>query len=181
VNQLKHPATIIAAVALFLALGGGAWAGATGLISGSKIKNNSIGVKKLTKAAVKSLHALPKGTTLRGVFLAEGQSTGVHAATVGDNISFGWTLNSAPTEHFIKVGDAVPSGCSGTPENPGAAPGNLCVFEVENLNVDDSLSEVWSPPADNANDAEAYGAAVYTRSAGAGVYEFGGSWAVTAP
>ncbi len=55
-KQLKHPATIIAALALFLAIGGGAYAAATGLISGSQIKNNSIPAKKLTKGAIKSLH-----------------------------------------------------------------------------------------------------------------------------
>jgi hypothetical protein len=54
VKQLKHPATVIAALALFVALGGGA-AWASGLISGSKIKNHSIPAKKLTKSAVKAL------------------------------------------------------------------------------------------------------------------------------
>jgi hypothetical protein len=60
VKQLKHPATVIAAIALFVALGGGAWAATTGLISGSKIANNSIAEKKLTKSAVMDL----KGTLL---------------------------------------------------------------------------------------------------------------------
>ena len=55
-NHLKHPATIIAAVALFAAIGGGTAAYASGLISGSQIKNHSIAAKKLTKSAVKSLH-----------------------------------------------------------------------------------------------------------------------------
>ena len=45
-KQLKHPATIIASVALFLALGGGAVAYASGLINGSQIKNHSIPAKK---------------------------------------------------------------------------------------------------------------------------------------
>ena len=52
---LKHPATVIAALALFVALGGGA-ALASGLISGSQIKNHSIATKKLTKKAIASLH-----------------------------------------------------------------------------------------------------------------------------
>jgi hypothetical protein len=56
VKQLKHPATIIAAVALFVAFGGGAAAYASGLINGSQIKNHSIAAKKLTKSAIKSLH-----------------------------------------------------------------------------------------------------------------------------
>jgi hypothetical protein len=56
VKHLRHPATIIAAVALFVAFGGGAAAYASGLINGSQIKNHSISAKKLTKSAVKSLH-----------------------------------------------------------------------------------------------------------------------------
>jgi hypothetical protein len=66
VKRLLHPATIIAAVALFVALGGGAWA--SSLISGSSIKNHSISEKKLTKKAIKALHGQrgargPKGST----------------------------------------------------------------------------------------------------------------------
>lgn len=63
----KHPATVIATVALFIALGGGAAAYASGLINGSQIKNHSIAAKKLTAAAIKSLRgkrgpAGPRGT-----------------------------------------------------------------------------------------------------------------------
>jgi hypothetical protein len=67
VKNLKHPATIVAAIALFVALGGGA-AWASGLISGSQIKNHSIPAKKLTASAIKSLRgkrgpAGPRGAT----------------------------------------------------------------------------------------------------------------------
>ena len=66
-KALKHPATIIAAIALFVALGGGA-AWASGLIPGSQIKNHSIAAKKLTKKADKQLKGNrgprgPKGAT----------------------------------------------------------------------------------------------------------------------
>jgi hypothetical protein len=54
-KPLGHPATVIAALALFVALGGGAAAYASGLISGSQIKNHSIAEKKLTKKAIKAL------------------------------------------------------------------------------------------------------------------------------
>ena len=53
-KALKHPATIIAVAALFVALGGGG-AYASGLISGSQIKNHSIAAKKLTANALKQL------------------------------------------------------------------------------------------------------------------------------
>jgi hypothetical protein len=51
---LRHPATIIALLALFVALGGGA-APASGQISGKQIKNHSIAEKKLTTAAITDL------------------------------------------------------------------------------------------------------------------------------
>jgi hypothetical protein len=51
---LKHPATAIATLALFVALGGTV-AVASGVISGSKIKNHSIPEKKLTKSAITAL------------------------------------------------------------------------------------------------------------------------------
>ena len=51
----RHPATVIAAVALVVSLGGGAAAYASGLISGSQIKNHSIPAKKLTRSAIVSL------------------------------------------------------------------------------------------------------------------------------
>jgi hypothetical protein len=56
----KHPATVIAALALFVALGGGA-ALASGLISGKQIANHSIPAKKLTAAAIKTLQGQPDG------------------------------------------------------------------------------------------------------------------------
>ena len=60
-KNLRHPATVIAAIALFVSLGSGAWA--SGLISGAHIKNHSIAKKKLTNGAVKALHGLrgPRG------------------------------------------------------------------------------------------------------------------------
>jgi hypothetical protein len=55
-RRLKAPsaALVISLIALFVALGGTAYA--SGLISGSQIKNHSIPAKKLTASAIKSLH-----------------------------------------------------------------------------------------------------------------------------
>ncbi|MFL5914616.1 MAG: hypothetical protein ACJ752_03130 [Gaiellaceae bacterium] len=50
------PALVISVLALFVGLGGGAAAYASGLIPGSQIKNHSIPAKKLTKKAIRSLH-----------------------------------------------------------------------------------------------------------------------------
>jgi hypothetical protein len=64
VKRLTHPATLIAALALFVALGGtAAWA--SGLIPGSRIKNHSIAESKLSKKAIKALQGQrgPSGAT----------------------------------------------------------------------------------------------------------------------
>jgi hypothetical protein len=71
-RALKHPATIIASLALFVALGGGTALanGLSGLISGKRILNHSIPEKKLTAAAIKALRGKqgPKGATgLQGI------------------------------------------------------------------------------------------------------------------
>lgn len=52
-THVKHPATLIAVLALFFALAGGAVAGA--VISGSQLRNHSVAEKKLTKRAIKAL------------------------------------------------------------------------------------------------------------------------------
>jgi len=68
-SRTPSPALAISLIALFVALGGTAYA--SGLIPGSQIKNHSIPAKKLTKSAIKSLHGQrgpigpqgPKGST----------------------------------------------------------------------------------------------------------------------
>jgi hypothetical protein len=52
---VSSAALVISVIALFAALGGGAAAYASGLISGSQIKNHSIAEKKLTTAAINDL------------------------------------------------------------------------------------------------------------------------------
>lgn len=80
-KNLRHPATVIATIALFVALGGGA-AWASGLIPGSRIKNHSIATRKLTKRAISSLRgaagpAGPQGA--QGIQGAQG-AQGTHGA-----------------------------------------------------------------------------------------------------
>ena len=64
-SRLKHPATIIAMVALFAAFSGGAVAGT--LISGSQIRNHTIPAKKLTRSAVRELRGRRGPAGPRGV------------------------------------------------------------------------------------------------------------------
>jgi hypothetical protein len=64
-RDARRPVTVVAALALVVALGGGGAAYASGLISGSQIKNHSIPAKKLTRTAIKSLQGArgPAGAT----------------------------------------------------------------------------------------------------------------------
>jgi Collagen triple helix repeat (20 copies) len=81
-KSLRHPATIIAALALFVALGGGK-AVASGLISGSKILAHSIPASKLTSRAIASLHGKRGATGASGPAGPRGATgpTGAKGAT----------------------------------------------------------------------------------------------------
>ena len=68
----KHPATILASLALFVALSGGAALAASGLISGDQIVNHSIPAKKLTPAAINALQGQRGPAGPRGVKGATG-------------------------------------------------------------------------------------------------------------
>ena len=51
------------------------------------------------------------------------------------SFSFGATLASAPTVHYINAGAAIPAECSGSASAPDAIPGHLCVFETTAINT----------------------------------------------
>jgi hypothetical protein len=119
-KQLRHPATVIAALALFVALGGGAaWAG--GLIPGSRIKNHSIATKKLSKRAIKSLRGMtgpagPQG--LQGVAGTPGGPKGP-AGPQGPKGATGATGATGPQG---PKGDTGATGAGG-PQGPAGATG----------------------------------------------------------
>lgn len=119
---------------------------------------------------------LAAGKTLRGVW---GHFEDPAAPTYqADTVSFGWELATAPTPHYIATGDTVPTGCSGTPEAPGADPGHLCVFERSMVNAASKV--IFDPSTGMNNAASTIGFGVYWTSA-IGFASLYGSWAVTAP
>jgi hypothetical protein len=97
-KAFKHPATILALLALFVALGGRA-ALAKQFISGLQIKNHSIPTKKLTKSAIKSL----RGRRGRG-------------GPAGPKGPAGPAGNAGAAG---PVGPAGPPGAPGSPGSPG--------------------------------------------------------------
>jgi hypothetical protein len=118
-KNLKHPATLIAALALFVALGGGAYA--SGLISGSHIKNHSIAAKKLTKGAIRTLHGR-RGA--RGPAGAAGPTGPAGSAIAYAHINSDGTFDAAGSSgvtaaNFVHngAGEYCFSGLTFTPKN----------------------------------------------------------------
>lgn len=100
-RDMKTPrlSTLIAALALFIALGGTATA-ASGLISGSKIKNRTITQKKLTVPTVKALKGKKGVRGPRGFQGAPGPAGPV--AGLG-SFSKTATLNNQPASTEVEV------------------------------------------------------------------------------
>ena len=115
---------------------------------------------------------LPSGKTIRGHYYILATATAV-SQFAGDTISWGNRLPSAPTSHVINPGAAVPPGCSGTEDNPGADPGHLCVFELTGRQSNQVGVTIDTP--------NRIGAGVNITSAAAGAFFNVGNWAVTAP
>lgn len=124
---------------------------------------------------------LPSGKAMTGTFAAEGNVNGAQYRT---SVSFLLSLPTAPSAgqiHFIKEGEAVPSGCSGSVAAPAAAAGNLCIFEARSVNNAANRGEL--NPVDDAAPNESmpvFGFAVYSTCTTAPCIDEG-TWAVTAP
>jgi hypothetical protein len=125
---------------------------------------------------------LPSGATLRGTFAMRSYrgSDGLTNGVSSDSISFGYTLAAPPTAHVILIGAPVPAGCSGTVNNPGAAPGNLCVFEGWNYNSIGLASCNPTTTPCGLGGTTRQGVMLMATAAGNGIWDEAGTWAVTA-
>jgi hypothetical protein len=121
---------------------------------------------------------LPSGKTLRGAFAIRGN--GPPGQEFQDAISFGFTLASAPTPHFIKFGDPVPPECPGRAAAPEAQAGHLCIYEAVAPDNTTDRGE-FDAVSGNDNTATTFGAVVFARVTAAGDMRIRGSWAVTSP
>ncbi len=144
---------------------------------------------------------LPKGSSEYGMFVA------VASAGIGaDALSFGVPLASAPTVHYINVGnkELTPTGeqtsavCTGTAASPTAPSGALCVYaHVENeVSTESVFNEFfweglwkWGVIVDTEggeggagvepDTATAFGFDVSALGKGGEGFKVNGSWAVT--
>jgi hypothetical protein len=124
--------------------------------------------------------ALPAGVTLKGDWgMRIGSAT---ASRVQTAFSFGFSLSAAPTPHYIPAGGATPAGCTGDVTNPGADPGNLCVFEAATSNITAGSQAVFDEATGTDGKADPWGAGVAATATAANAdTRFRGTWAVTAP
>lgn len=112
-HGLKHPATIIALVALFVALGSGA-ALASGVVSGRQIADHSIPEWKLTRRAISSLRGhsrSPKKHVGSSTANALAQASGLVAWTVDPALISTTRTGTSGTIHggsvWLKRGDTI--------------------------------------------------------------------------
>jgi hypothetical protein len=125
---------------------------------------------------------LAGGQTERGIWFLSDWSSSSDQGAAASPITFPIPLAQAPAAvHFIPLGGSDPSGCYGDVHSPGAAPGNLCVFEGRAYNVSSDRG-IEDPTDSGINQADRFGTGVYLNGTlGPGEADAGGSWAVTAP
>jgi hypothetical protein len=127
---------------------------------------------------------LPSGKTLTGTYAAETFSeAGVPTLGFGKavtGVSFALPVAGEPAVHYIKKGETLPAGCTGSINEPGAEvgenkEGNLCVFAENEENLFGKASFVLrgSPTAN-------VGFEVAGLAAAKGNVYLSGTWAVTA-
>lgn len=147
--------------------------------AGATAASNSATDTKLgsyyTKTQADAKYA-PAQPLYRGSYMVFGNGP---AASFGDSasISFGATFPAAPVTHYIKLGDPVPVGCSGTSVAPNAAPGHLCVFESYTSNLSSNRGICRGSAPVICGLADPFGATIYTYIGAAGDFSLYGTWA----
>lgn len=121
---------------------------------------------------------LPSGQTLTGAYGMIGKAGG--GDRIGTAISFAIPLASAPSAHLIEKNATPPAQCPGTPADPAALPGNLCIYESVRTNIS---SVGYEDPLTGytGEGVRPFGAEVVGFAATNNNYDDSGSWAVTAP
>lgn len=123
-----------------------------------------------------SASTLAAGRTLTGDYAVDGDSTYADAT-----VTFAFPLSSAPKANYIAAGTTPPTQCPGSPANPEAAPGNLCIYEITSTNVGafcPFAAGVYFSSCGTV-DKQGFGVEVFPSTSGSFV-ESVGTWAVTA-
>jgi hypothetical protein len=134
-----------------------------------------VGPQGATGPAGPLLDTLPSGRTLTGVYSAGGYAQAATYPLVP--ISFSLPLATAPEPVYLPPNAAPTDDCPGTPLNPSAAPGMLCVYATMALNA--PAADVCSLKPVVCSGAETLGAMIEFQPA-VGPFQMAGTWAVTA-
>jgi hypothetical protein len=137
--------------------------------------NYALNGSSYTKAESDAKYA-PAQPLYRGSYQIMGNTPGAaHGGSA--SISWGATFPDALTPHYIKAGDPIPNGCSGSSTAPNASAGNLCVFESlsSNAAANRGVCRGGAPAACGTTDP--WGAGIYTFTAAAGSFYVYGTWA----
>lgn len=115
----------------------------------------------------------PAPTVIRGSWsmMDNAPAVGTYLST---DVNWGYTFSGTLTVHYIPPAGAVPAGCSGNVDAPGADPGNLCVFAFGSNGV--SPVQIRNT-SNNAGTTAPFAANLFATSTATGnVYAYG-SWA----
>jgi hypothetical protein len=126
-----------------------------------------------TKAESDAKYA-PYPKTIRGTYMAS--DTVPAAGFVFSSISYGATLNTAPTVVFKPLGGPANANCTGTAAAPAAAPGFLCIYEGAATNADSFTS---ASAAGSVGVSSPFGLIIRFSAPAAGLSVSLGGWAVT--
>jgi hypothetical protein len=115
----------------------------------------------------------PVGTTARGNYGLGGGSD----SWGWTDISWGFEMPSVPEVHWLPAGSASTADCPGTPANPQAAEGHLCVYEKGILNV--GFRDIVSGGTTDPDTADVFGAILHAQQATSSEWTSYGTWAIT--
>jgi hypothetical protein len=162
-------------------------------ISGNRLKNNTVTGAQIKEStlgtvplATRAGTALPPSVLPSGHSETGGWETGVApAGPTTASISFPIPVNGTLTNQIINEStlpaDPVPSGCTGSASNPGAKPGNLCIFIASTYGPGTVATfGTINPLTGGEGTSSRFGTTVFGTSTSANTLA-GGSWAVTAP
>lgn len=124
---------------------------------------------------------LEKGQTLRGQYFVSGTAAAA-GHSFASALSFQVPLSGitmAPTANFIAVGAPATTNCPGAFDNPQAAPGHFCAYEVSSLRS--AFSSFVNAETNASGQAGAFGTSIWITSTLTGDVWSYGTWAVTAP
>ncbi len=194
--RLPSPALVISCLALAIALGGAGYAAINlprgsvatkhlknGAVTSAKVKDRTLVARDFAPgagfAAAFPNGNLPGKKTLKGTY-AVADTTSVAAALDKSAISFPLPLTSAPVAHFRAAASPATAECPGSPADPRAAPGHLCVYEQNFANRSITLVD---PTTNLADEASRFGVVVIAFSTGSVGQDFysRGTGEVTAP